>query len=492
MAPIFHTKRLRTLSFLSLVTAKLPGPSSPLSAYVHLPFCAQLCSYCAFPVVVSGRSVLPQTAKTDFPSPLKSHEEYVNLLCREIRSVANRFGVNRRVASPLSTVYLGGGTPSLLHPTLLQRVVTAIRENFGLQTDAEVTCEMDPATFTLQSAEAFREIGVNRASVGAQSFNDEELASCGRIHRSADIEKAVQVLRSAGFNNLSLDLISGLPGQSLSSWHQSLDSLISLNPEHVSAYDLTLEEGTDFGKRYTAGVSPLPCESSAAQMMTVTSDVLRTAGYEHYEVSNYARRSGRRFQNTGEGSAPQEIISPFRSKHNMAYWRNEPFYGFGLGSTSVLDGFRFARPRKMSQYRRYVENLSAGVTELAEDEETKYMKWNDRMRLLYPHVEPLTERERLEDFLINSFRLLVDGVKVDELEAMFGATARKRFISAVENNRHLVDDGFLEVDEGEANARRDFRAVRLTEEGALVENAVLSTLMQAAVWRFRESNVAMV
>lgn len=428
--------------------------------------------------------MLPSADTQATPPPSKSHQDYIDLLCREIRTVGARFGPQGRAAQPLSTLYLGGGTPSLLHPTLLSRVVSSIRETFGLQEQAELTCEMDPATFTLHSAEAFREIGINRASVGVQSFDDKELAMCRRIHSAADIAPAVGALRSAGFDNISLDLISGLPEQSFDSWRNSLDAIIDLDPEHVSAYDLTLEEGTDFGKRFASGQSPLPNESTAAEMISVAADTLKRAGYEHYEISNYAKRTCRE----SYGSLPMKkqgmdrAASPFRSRHNMSYWRNEPFYAFGLGSTSVLDGYRFARPRGMSNYRRYVDGLAIGKTAFVGDSMEHEEQLQEQLKTFYPHVEPRTERERLEDFLINAFRLLVDGVQLDVLRAQFGPLAAERFASAVQRNSYFVEQGYLELEY--SDPQRNLAVVRLTEQGALIENSILSTLMQDAVWQY--------
>lgn len=341
---------------------------------------------------------------------------------------------------------------------------------------------MDPATFTPYTAAAYRALGVNRASVGAQSFDDDLLAVCRRVHRKADISSAMAALRGAGFENVSLDLISGLPGQTLVSWKASLSAALDLYPEHISSYDLTLELGTSFGNKYESGRGPLPPEDEVVEMMTVTADTLGVAGFEHYEVSNFARRG--RSLKTSDASPRKASCnsdkSPFRSRHNMAYWRNEPFYAFGLGSTSVLDGYRFARPRRMGDYRAYVEELDNHVNNTKG--RLDGVKWRDRtLKRLYAGLAPLTKTEQFEDYLINSFRLLVEGVNLKEVEELFGGEVRKRLVEAVKRNECLEEDGNLRVTrygDGEV------QSIQLTEQGALVENAILSSLLQDAIWRY--------
>lgn len=456
--------------------------AQPTSAYVHLPFCAQRCAYCAFPVIVSGRSAArAATAAPPLPPPPPAHVAYVDLLCREIRAVSLRWPRAAAIAAvaphpPLATLYLGGGTPSLLHPALLRRVLRALRAAFPLAPRAELTCEMDPATFSLATAEQFRALGINRASVGAQSFDDTLLRACNRLHTVRDVHVAVQALRRAGFDNLSLDLISALPGQTLHMWTRSLEEAVALAPQHVAAYDLTLEKGTAFGDKYRGGVAPLPSEHRAAEMMTKAANVLGAAGYEHYEVSNFAGRLPQ-----GEAHDTGPAVSPFRSRHNMAYWRNRPFYAFGLGATSVLDGFRFARPRRLKDYARYVDRLTA-FTESSPDPQPDELYATRMADVFYPHVRKMTHRERLEDYLINSFRLLVEGVRLDEVREQFGSVAYERLVRALETCTALEEEGTITVD----RAALQPTAVRLTERGALIENSVLATLMQEAIWKYPE------
>lgn len=364
----------------------------------------------------------------------------------------------RRPASTtaLRSLYLGGGTPSLLHPTLLARVVCALRAHVRFHDDIEITCEMDPATFTAAAAAAFAQAGVNRASIGAQSFNDGLLAACGRVHRRADIIAAVAAVRAAGISNVSLDLISALPGQTMDEWKRSLDEAVALEPQHISVYDLTLESGTRFAKQYASGVSPLPSEDVSAEMLTIAAHHLNANGFERYEVSNFARR---------------EQSEQVRSQHNLAYWRSDPFYAFGLGATSLVDDFRFARPRQLKSYESYVASLEKAT------ESSDYSRVHD---ILYAGVPKLAMTERYEDFVINGMRLLTEGVWLRDVRRLFGEQLESRTIRALQKCRLWVDDGSLLLKLADDGSIANFR---LSQKGALVENAIVSDLLLEAVWR---------
>jgi putative oxygen-independent coproporphyrinogen III oxidase len=294
--------------------------SGVTAAYLHIPFCRRRCFYCDFPIAVVG--------DRRHGGNSQSIQHYVALLCQEIALTA--------VLGPaLETVFFGGGTPSLLTAAQLGRLLQALDERFGLAAGAEISIEMDPGTFDRSQAQDYWAAGITRVSLGAQAFQDRLLEACGRTHRVADIEHSLDLLRTVGCNNLSLDLISGLPGQSFQDWQTSLERAIALGPEHLSAYDLVLEPGTVFGKRYEPGEAPLPDDDLTADMYRLASQVLRAAGYQHYEISNYAR-------------------SGWQCRHNRVYWEYRPFYGFGLGATSALSGLRFSRPRTRQAYAQWV------------------------------------------------------------------------------------------------------------------------------------------
>jgi putative oxygen-independent coproporphyrinogen III oxidase len=298
---------------------------APRAAYVHIPFCRRRCFYCDFPISVIGNRLRGEESQ--------SIVQYVEWVCAEIRATPKP-----SVEAQLQTVFFGGGTPSLLSAAQVHQILETLSQQFGFTHSPEISMEMDPGTFTLEQVQAYRQTGVNRVSLGAQAFQDELLQRCGRTHAVKDISEAVDWVRQAGFQNLSLDLISGLPSQTLEQWEASLEAVIALNPQHLSAYDLVVEPGTVFGKRYEPGESPLPTDDLAAQMYRSASQRLRARGYSHYEISNYAQ----------EGYA---------CAHNQTYWRNDSYYGFGMGATSYVQGQRFGRPRTRADYAQWLETF---------------------------------------------------------------------------------------------------------------------------------------
>jgi len=337
-APLRPLPEPRMCASASFATDALAEPPpAPQACYVHIPFCRRRCHYCDFPIQVVG----DRESAADAAS-----EAYLQLLLREIRaSPSCADGDGAEGGRPLRSVYFGGGTPSLMPPRLLARLLDALRERHGFAADLECTLEMDPGTFDAERLSAFLAAGVTRVSLGVQSFDDALLRACGRSHDLADAERAIALLTSdaaasAGLTDVSVDLIGGLPHQSLAAWRTSLEAAAASGAQHVSVYDLQVEDGTAFGSWYSEGVSPLPEEGVAAQMFREASAVLGARGFERYEVSSFARPG-------------------HRCRHNRAYWRNEPFWGFGLGATSHVGGRRLARPRRMDGYARWVDELEA-------------------------------------------------------------------------------------------------------------------------------------
>ncbi|PXF49348.1 hypothetical protein BWQ96_00922 [Gracilariopsis chorda] len=428
----------------------LPPPSPmPSSLYIHLPFCLQRCAYCAFPVIVT-----PQVP-ANRPPPLQT--SYIHLLKREINSF---FALYNRALPPLQTLYLGGGTPSLLHPALLDSLLDTLRRHVSFAPDIEFTCEMDPATFTDAHARHFAQAGVNRASVGAQTFDPHLLKLTRRIHTPSDIATALSSLRKASISNISLDLIAGLPHQTLQTWRNTLQQALQLQPQHMSIYDLTLEQGTPFARSYTSAKHPLPDEHSSVQMLTDAVEMLSTHGYQHYEISNFARA---------------HQAHDFRSRHNLAYWRNDPFFAFGLGATSLVHHVRFARPRLLGQYRNYVNNLYQCTQQTSDLDPQQRL-----LRAAFPGARVQNPTECLEDYLINRFRLLSEGVDFCHLRNMFGHVVERRLRNAVKQCNHFVEDRLLLVETD--GLGRD--VLRLSEQGALLENSIVSDLLWHAVWKF--------
>src|SRR5258707_2085162 len=297
-----------------------------LGIYVHVPFCQTKCTYCNFrPGVVSAAGFAP----------------YVECVSGEIarhRGLYEGAGIALPadlVDAVVDTIYIGGGTPSLLDVEHLRRIVDAIRGEFVAEL-TEVTLEADPETVTDEKAAAWVAAGINRVSFGVQSFCDEEVKAAGRMHRRADVYRAAATLRAAGIANISFDLIAGLPKQTRASWRESLDSLVELAPEHVSVYLLEVDEGSRLGgellrggKRYSA--RDVPDDDEMAEFYETACSVLEAAGYEHYEISNWAKPG-------------------FASRHNLKYWRREPYLGFGAGADSVSGKERWADARDAAGY----------------------------------------------------------------------------------------------------------------------------------------------
>ncbi|XP_007037875.2 PREDICTED: oxygen-independent coproporphyrinogen-III oxidase-like protein sll1917 [Theobroma cacao] len=313
-------------------TPQLP----PTSAYIHLPFCRKRCHYCDFPIVALGSSSTQTYGDGDDDDPRMSN--YVQLLCREI----NATKVNFKSHPPLETVFFGGGTPSLVPPRLVSSVLDLLREKFGVSSDAEISMEMDPGTFDAKKMEELKALGVNRVSLGVQAFQDELLKACGRAHGVNEVYEAIEIVNSCGVENWSLDLISSLPHQSPQMWERSLRLTVEAQPKHVSVYDLQVEQGTKFGTLYKPGEFPLPSDVQSADFYSMASATLSDAGYNHYEISSYCQDG-------------------FECKHNFTYWKNKPFYGFGLGAASYVCGMRFSRPKKMRGYIDFVQNLENGT-----------------------------------------------------------------------------------------------------------------------------------
>lgn len=301
----------------------------PSSAYLHIPFCRRRCYYCDFPVFVVGDRKNGENSGTII--------QYVAVLCQEIQETPN-LGVS------LNTVFFGGGTPSLLSVSQLSQILETIDRKFGIAAGAEISIEIDPGTFTLEQLRGYAAAGVNRVSLGVQAFQDELLQACGRSHSVAEIFEAVEIVRSAGIVNFSLDLISGLPHQTLAHWETSLKSAVEIAPTHLSSYDLIVEQGTAFGRYFESGAQPLPADETAAQMYRLAREILTAEGYEHYEISNYARSS-------------------YQCRHNRVYWENRPYYGFGMGAASYVEGRRLTRPRKTQEYYQWVRSISSVTSE---------------------------------------------------------------------------------------------------------------------------------
>ena len=298
----------------------------PRSAYVHIPFCHRRCFYCDFAVIPLGNKV-----ETLQGYGSKTVKEYLHFLYKEILSIKHK--------SSLSTIYVGGGTPSILDPQQIKQLIDLFKENYGVDYGAEITMEVDPASFNLDDLHGFINAGINRFSLGVQSFDNQILQKSGRRHLREDAEKSCLWLKkvySAGLiKSWSLDLIQNLPLSGLREWKEDLKKAITFSPPHISIYDLNIENGTVFKKLVNLGKLQLPSDELAFRNSETTQLILKNSGYSRYEISNYC-------------------LPRHQSRHNRVYWSGLGWWGFGQGSTSSPWGQKQTRPRVSKEYKEWV------------------------------------------------------------------------------------------------------------------------------------------
>lgn len=373
---------------------------STLGIYLHVPFCSAICNYCNF-----NRGLLDGDLK----------QRYVDAVEQDIRRQGD--GV------PADTIYFGGGTPSLLEPDEIARLIRACQAAFAMAGDAEITLEMNPETATLERLRGFRAAGITRLSMGVQSFRDEELRRLGRIHDAARAQEAVRLARSAGFDNISLDLMMWLPQQTVAQWLTSVDALIAVSPDHASLYILELYPNAPLREDMArAGWSQAP-DDDAAEMYLQGLARLDAAGYTQYEISNVAR----------PGRA---------SRHNLKYWRDGEWMAFGCGAHGTR---RSRRWRNVSGTEDYIQRIASQLETATE-------------------IRVLTEQDRLEEALFTGLRL-TDGLHLREIDAAFRVDVWERYGAALQR---FVSAGLLE---------RSTEVLRLTREGMLLANEVCSVFV---------------
>jgi oxygen-independent coproporphyrinogen-3 oxidase len=310
--------------------------------YLHIPFCKSRCSYCDF--------------ATDVWRSSDAVDRYVDALCREIKCTSPRvskgdtfnvpdiaLGHARASAKETDTIYLGGGTPSLLEAAQVETILTSVFSVFSVAKFSEITIEMNPATVTPEKLAAFRELGINRASFGVQTFNDRDLKLLARGHDANDARQTYRMLRDAEFTNISFDLIAGLPGQTMQDWQHNLNEAIEMSPEHISLYLLEIHESTPLAEQVRSGRRTPIDDELAAEMYEVMLDRLAAAGYEQYEISNFAKPG-------------------FESRHNTKYWRLEPVFGFGVSAHSFDGRDRYANERDTAKYVEMIEQDGTAET----------------------------------------------------------------------------------------------------------------------------------
>lgn len=374
-----------------------------MELYLHMPFCVRKCAYCDF---------------LSFPSGAKTQRMYAKRLMEDIGVMGKRYG-----EIPVETIFIGGGTPSVPDSGLIVEIMEHVRHAFHVVDGAEISMEANPGTVTREKLTDYRKAGINRLSFGLQSANDRELKLLGRIHTWAEFLESFTLARECGFANLNIDLMSALPGQTCESWKETLSRVTDLDPEHISAYSLIIEEGTPFGERYGSeeGRKLLPDEDSEREMYHETKRFLKDCGYERYEISNYAK-PGR------------------ECRHNIGYWTGVPYLGLGLGASSYLDGCRFTVNPDMKQYLEEKPGM-------------------------FTDIEKLTKKDMEEEFFYVGLRMTA-GVSLSEFERRFGISAKE------------VYPGLMETFVKEKAAHFEGDRFVLTDYGLDVSNYIMAQFLQ--------------
>lgn len=374
-----------------------------MELYLHMPFCVRKCAYCDF---------------LSFPTDQETQNLYTRRLREDIDAMGKKYG-----DIPVDTIFIGGGTPSVPDSALIVGIMEHVRKAFHVAEGAEISMEANPGTVTREKLTDYRWAGINRLSFGLQSANDRELKLLGRIHTWAEFLESFHLARECGFTNINIDLMSALPGQTRESWKDTLKRVTDLNPEHISAYSLIIEDGTPFGEKYGSeeGRKLLPNEDSEREMYHETKRFLRDCGYERYEISNYAK--------------------PGRAcRHNIGYWTGLPYLGLGLGASSYMDGCRFAVNSDMKQYLEEKPGM-------------------------FTDVEKLTKKDMEEEFFYVGLRMTA-GVSLPEFERRFGVSAKD------------VYPGLMETFVEEKAAVFQGDRFVLTDYGLDVSNYIMAQFLQ--------------
>ncbi len=380
-----------------------------LAIYIHIPFCVRKCLYCDF---------------LSAPASDETKEQYVQALCREIREERKSY-VNYKI----ETIFLGGGTPSLLSGEQLDRILGTVFDAYQVADDCEISMEVNPGTVTKEKLKAYKRAGVNRLSIGMQSAVEEELQSLGRIHSSEDAFDTYDLAVKTGFNNINIDLMSAIPGQTIESWKESLKRILDLEPApaHVSAYSLIIEEGTPFFEN----TPTLPDEDTEREMYKITNDILSEAGYLRYEISNYAKPG-------------------FACRHNCTYWERGSYAGFGIGAASLVEQVRFSNTRNLKDYlEKYLKNATVAIKE---------------------NRQELSVEEQMEEFMFLGLRMM-RGVSAGKFSDLFGKTIEQVYPGIVEK---YCRQGLLQKipEQGSGEVR-----IALTERGIDVSNVIMADFL---------------
>jgi len=401
------------------------------SVYIHIPFCRHRCAYCDFNTYAGQEARIP---------------DYVEALRRELQNIT----ASTDLRFPVDTVFFGGGTPSLLPTAAFDLILKSLSDCFDLTSDAEISIEANPGTLSAAYLKDLRTTGINRLSLGMQSALPQELAFLERQHQFEDVIKAVQWARQAGFNNLNLDLIFGLPEQPIEAWEASLNQALSLDSEHFSLYALTIEHGTPLGHWSERGLIPIPDPDLVAEMYELACEKLFAAGYLQYEISNWAKwdAEGKMVNSVSELG----IENPkFSCRHNLQYWRNQPYFGFGAGAHGFVQGVRTSNVLAPGSYiKRLVQ--SSGQLEFPRTTATVSLRY----------IDLTTE---MDETMMMGLRLTREGVSKTAFQTRFDQDLGTIYSVQIEK---FIDWGLLEWAGPENNN------LRLTRRGYLLGNQVFS------------------
>ncbi|WP_051212063.1 radical SAM family heme chaperone HemW [Butyrivibrio fibrisolvens] len=444
-----------------------------ISIYIHIPFCVRKCNYCDF---------------LSFPAAIDVQTRYLKALIKEIERGA-AWLQDKGYAPYVKSIFLGGGTPSSVNPKWIVKIFDAVRRNYDVAADAEITMEMNPGTAAPESLSVYKKAGINRLSIGCQSLNDDELKELGRIHDAKTFYETFSAAREAGFDNINVDLMSALPGQSVRSYTDTLKGIIELRPEHISAYSLIIEEGTPFYDKYkdvidrdlydiedelvkegvvlknpceddkeaaekvigkVCLVKPLPTEEEERKMYEETIDILTKNGYHRYEVSNYARDDG-----------------DYECYHNKAYWKRADYLGFGIGAAGMVDDERFTNTDDINTYCKYWEGIDISYPPLEDIDNTgaadSKMSYKYTKRPLLEH-DKLSIKACMEETMFLGLRM-DEGVSVSDFERKFGSSIQSVYGNTIDK---LDREALVVIENG---------YIKLTEKGLEVSNAVLSEFL---------------
>lgn len=405
-----------------------------LEIYIHIPFCVKKCDYCDF---------------LSAPADLETKEKYVEALINEIK-----LNKNKMSEYVVDTVFIGGGTPSLLEENQISKIMSVLRDNCNMSENPEITIECNPETITESKLWEYKKSGINRISFGLQSANDEELKSIGRIHNYAGFLESYNLARKCGFDNINVDLMSALPGQTLKSYEETLNKVVRLEPEHISAYSLIVEENTlmydRVKKAQIKGINILPDEESERKMYYLTNNILRSNGYRKYEISNYSKLGK-------------------ECKHNIGYWQRKEYLGFGIGAASLYKENRY---NNISDINKYIEVLTNNIKENSINNVGNSSEVENQVNILnsiVKNLQQLTERDRMEEFMFLGLRMM-EGVSMEKFERYFGKPYMEVYGKV---QKKMEDKRFLINDNG---------YVKLTEFGIDLSNYVMSEFLLRKIY----------